>query len=97
MLGGADVGRGGAELAARLAQLDGVDELAALVALVAARVLVAAQRARALDEAVGQEAPAALAVQLVHRVLAQEAVGVQLQEHVLSDPAPQQQQKTTQK
>ena len=81
-----DDGRGAADLAARLDQLDGVDELAALVALVAARVVVATQRADAFDEAVGEEAMTALAQQLIDAVARDAAVTLQRPEDVLSDP-----------
>ena len=86
MLRRLDDGRGAADFAARLDQLDGVDELAALVALVAARVIVAAQRTDALDEAVGEEAAAALAQQLIDAIARDAAVTLQRPEDVLSDP-----------
>lgn len=49
-------GGGAAELAARTVQIDGVHQFAALVALVSASVVVAAERARPLHEPIRQEA-----------------------------------------
>ena len=55
MAGCLDDGFGCAHLAARLSQLDGIDELAALVTLVPACVVVRAERTDPLYEAVSQE------------------------------------------
>ena len=58
MLGFAELQRRfGVELRARIAQLVGVQRLAAVVALVAPRRFVAAVRAGSFDVAIGQEAP----------------------------------------
>ena len=48
--------------AVRIDELDGVHQVAAVVALVAARLGILADVAGALDIAIGQEAPLALAV-----------------------------------
>lgn len=71
-------------------ELHGVDELPALVALVPAGLGVAAEGAGALHEAVGQVPPAALAAQLLQRVLQQEPPRQQPLEDVLGDPGQEQ-------
>ena len=55
VLGGFLHGSGGAELAARAVEVDGVHQFAAFVALVAAGVVIAAERARPLHETIRQE------------------------------------------
>ena len=57
MLGLAQLGRGAVDLGARVDQLGGVQQVAAVIALVAAGVGVAADVAGAFHVAVGQEAP----------------------------------------
>lgn len=71
-------------------ELHGVDELPALVALVPAGLGVAAEGAGALHKAVGQVPPAALAAQLLQRVLQQEPPRQQPLEDVLGDPGHEQ-------
>jgi len=68
MLGLAHHGRIARELAARPDQLQGIQRLAAGVALVAPGILIAAVRAGALDITVGQKALALLAVEGLHRL-----------------------------
>ena len=81
----ADLRRRAVELAARVLEVDRVEDVAAVVALVAARALEAADRARALDVAVEQEALLDGAVGQVHLALVDVADLQQLEEHVLGD------------
>ena len=73
------------ELASGLLEIERVEKVSALVALVAPRVLVATERTLALDESVGQESLVLLAVRLDRRSLLKEAVLVKLGKDVLSD------------
>ena len=73
------------DLAARVDQLVGVELVAAVVALVAARLGEAADRAGALDVAVGQRAARRRADRPAGRLLDHVAVGVHLAEHLLHD------------
>ncbi len=70
---------------ARVDQVDGVELVAAVVALVAARLAVAANRAGPLDVAVGQRAAGRRCDRPECRLLDQEALLVQRAEHVLDD------------
>lgn len=67
-------------------ELHGVDELPALLALVPARLGVAAEGTGALHEAIGQVPPAALTPELLQRVLQQEPPRQQPLEDVLGNP-----------
>lgn len=67
-------------------QLHSIDEFATFITLVPPGLLVAAEGARALHKAVGQEPLAALTAQLLHRVLQQETTGQQALEDVLGNP-----------
>ncbi len=73
------------DLAARVDQLVGVELVAAVVALVAARLGEGADRAGALDVAVGQRATRRRADRPAGRLLDHVAVGVHLAEHLLHD------------
>ncbi len=76
-------GPGARHAAARLQQVDCVEHLPAAVALVAPRFLVAAQRARAFNVTVGQEAAGLRVEQLVLGVLVKELLLQEPQEDVL--------------
>ena len=71
------------ELAPRLFQLQGIEELAAPVALIAAGVGVATGRALALHEAIGQERAMFGTEELRCDLLRQEAIGAEFEEDVL--------------
>jgi hypothetical protein len=73
------------KLAAGLLQLQRVEKMATLVALVSSCILVGAQRAFSLDEAIGQEGVVCFAVGLDGCLLLQEAVLVEFCEDVLSN------------
>lgn len=68
--------RGATELAARLLEVCRRQQLATAVALVAARIRIAAQWTLALDEAIGEKALARLAVELVDRLLGRQRPSV---------------------
>ena len=70
---------------ARVDQVGRVELVAAVVALVAARLVVAADRAGALDVAVGQGAPGRRADRALRRLLDHVAVAVDGREHLLHD------------
>jgi hypothetical protein len=74
-----------ADLALRVDQLKRIEQLAAVVALVAPGVGEVAVRALALDEAVCEEALVSLAVGLLHLALKDVAVGVEVAEDILGD------------
>ncbi len=74
-----------AEVAAGILQVRRIEKLAAVVALVAARVLRPAVRAGAVDVAVGQEARVILAVELLPGFFRDEAVRVEPVEDRLGD------------
>ena len=78
-------GRGGADAAARVDQLDGIQELAAVLALVPARVGVLAVGAGAQDVAVREEPLVLLAEGLAQDALVDVPVLVELREDVLRD------------
>lgn len=67
-------------------ELHRVDEASTLVALVPAGLWVRAVGADPFDKAVGEEALAGFATQLLHRVFQQETVLVQAPENILGDP-----------
>jgi hypothetical protein len=71
------------KLAAGLLQLQRVEQMATLVALVSSCILVGAQRALSLDKAVGQEGVVCFAVRLDSCLFLQEAVVVEFCEDVL--------------
>ena len=73
------------ELAPRLDEIERVKQMATLVALVSSCVLVAAQRALALDETIGQKGLVLLTVRLNGGALLEEAVLVELGEDILGD------------
>ncbi len=77
-----DVGAA-ADLAAWLAQLGGVQRVAAVIALVAPRPVVAAKGANAFHVAVGQPPLAIQAEGLPHRVAVDVAIPQQCEEHVV--------------
>ena len=81
----AKLGRVSADAAVRLHQFDGVQGVAARVALVAPGSLVGAMGTRALDVPVGQEAVAARAVRQQHGVRVDVPLFLQPQEKVLHD------------
>jgi hypothetical protein len=73
------------ELAAGLLQLQRVEQMTALVALVSSCILVGTQRAFSLDKAVGQEGVVCFAVRLDSCLFLQEAIVVEFCEDVLSN------------
>lgn len=73
------------ELAARFLQIQRIKKMSTLVALVSSCILVTAQRALSLDEAIGQERVVCFAVRLHCCLFLQEAVVVELCEDVLSN------------
>ena len=77
---------GAVELAAAVGQVDRVEDVAAVVALVAAGVGVATDRAGALDITVEQEALLDRAVRELHARLVDVALLKQAEEHVLHHP-----------
>lgn len=83
----ANFGRCAANAAPGLQQLVGVHQFAAVVALITARIIVAARlmRACSLHETIGQETIAFRAQQLIHRLRVHEATLAQIQEHFLRD------------
>lgn len=85
MLGGADRGLAPTDLAAGLLELDGIEQLAAAIALVAAGVVVVAVGTRALHVAIGQEARAALAVGLLDRLLEKVLIPIESLKDFVSD------------
>ena len=85
VLGLDELGRLAVDLAARVDQLVGVELVAAVVALVAARLGEGADGAGALDVAVGQGAARRRADRAARRLLDHVAVGVDLTEHLLHD------------
>ena len=85
VLGLDEVRRLAVDLAARVDQVGRVELVAAVVALVAARVDVAADRAGALDVAVGQGAPGGGADRALRGPLDHVAVAVDGREHLLDD------------
>mmetsp|Transcript_35423 Transcript_35423/g.67798 ORF Transcript_35423/g.67798 Transcript_35423/m.67798 type:complete len:299 (+) Transcript_35423:1976-2872(+) len=85
VLGDGRAGRAAAQLGSRVLELHGVEERAAGVALVPARVLVPAFGASALDETVSQELFCNLVVQLLHAVLVQQLLVHQGVEYALRD------------
>lgn len=76
-------GGGAVDLATRVDELKGIQQAAALVALVAPGVVVVALGTRPLDEAVRQEGVVLLAVGLLRRPLLEVVALVQLEEDVL--------------
>jgi len=66
--------RGSVELTARVLELEGVQQVPALVALVSARIVIVAEWTCALDEAIGKETLVGLAVWLGCDLLLQIAV-----------------------
>ena len=85
MLRLAELGRRAVDDRARVDQVDGVELVAAVVALVAARLGVAADRARSLDVAVGQRAAGRGGERAERRLLDEVAVLVKRAEEVLGD------------
>jgi len=78
-----DHGCGGADAAARLYQLRGIQQLAALLALIASRVRVPAVRARTQYITVSEKPLVLFAVGLAHDAFRDVTVLVQLREYVL--------------
>lgn len=85
MLSLAHDGRAAVGFAARVDQLKGIEQAAAVIALIAARVGIAALRASAFDEAVGQEALLGLAVELALSLAVEVAARVEGAEDILRD------------
>ena len=85
MLGLAELGGRAVDLRARVDQLGRVELVAAVVALVAARLRVAADRARPLDVAVGQRVPGRRRERDEHLALDDRSVLVERLEDVLRD------------
>ncbi len=85
VLGLDELGGLAVDLAAGVDELVGVELVAAVVALVAAGLGEGADRAGALDVAVGQGAPGRRADRTARRLLDHVAVGVDLAEHLLDD------------
>lgn len=73
------------ELAARIDQLDRVEQLLASITLITTGIVVSAIRAGTFDKAIGKEALVLVTPQLHHGVLDRVLVGVGLQENVLAD------------
>lgn len=67
-------------------QLDGIDEPATFVTLVPAGLRVCAVGTDSFDEAVGEEALAVVAAQLLHCVFQQKSILVQAPENILGYP-----------
>jgi hypothetical protein len=83
MIGGAQSRSAAADLATRIDEIGGREQLATLVALIAARIDVRTVRALAAHKAVGEKPVTRTAVQLLDSLLIGESISMKTRENVL--------------